>query len=309
MIFVRRQADALNAAGISTSLAYFDAQTSVAQIVQTAMRLRRQIRTERPDLVHVHYGTLTGFVTAIVSSRPVVVTFRGSDLNPCPTMSIWRETLGHLLSQVCAGLAKGVITVSEELRRRLWWTQREAVVIPSGVNSEVFCPIAQAVCRVRLNWPVNEPIVVAYFGSDPIAKGAPLARRAFEIARDTVTDAALVELDGTTAPELMPLVLNAADVLLVTSLSEGSPTIVQEALACALPIVSVDVGDVAKRISAVIPSRIVSREPCAVAEALVALLQRRSRSNGPEHISEVDSGTIVSRLINLYQTIALDHCN
>ena len=42
----------------------------------------------------------------------------------------------------------------------------------------------------------------------------------------------------------VPIWINASDVLLMTSLHEGSPTIVKEALACNLPVVSVDVGDV-----------------------------------------------------------------
>ena len=49
----------------------------------------------------------------------------------------------------------------------------------------------------------------------------------------------------------VPIWLNASDVVLLTSLHEGSPTIIKEALACNRPVVSVDVGDVRERIRGV----------------------------------------------------------
>ena len=58
-------------------------------------------------------------------------------------------------------------------------------------------------------------------------------------------------LDGNVAPARVPALMNAADCLLVTSDAEGSPTVVQEALATNLPVVSVDVGDIAERLEGV----------------------------------------------------------
>ena len=52
-------------------------------------------------------------------------------------------------------------------------------------------------------------------------------------------------------PARVPDLMNAADCLLVTSDAEGSPTMVQEALATNLPVVSVDVGDIAERLEGV----------------------------------------------------------
>ena len=49
----------------------------------------------------------------------------------------------------------------------------------------------------------------------------------------------------------MPLLFAAADVLVLTSTSEGSPVSVMEALAGGVPIVATDVGDVKSMVSGV----------------------------------------------------------
>jgi len=64
--------------------------------------------------------------------------------------------------------------------------------------------------------------------------------------------------------------LNASDALLLTSMHEGSPTVVKEALACGLPVVSVDVGDVAERIEGIEGCHLASPEPAELAGKLMS---------------------------------------
>ena len=48
---------------------------------------------------------------------------------------------------------------------------------------------------------------------------------------------------------LIPFYMNACDILLIMAfIGEGSPTMIKEAMACNLPIVSKDVGDVKEKI-------------------------------------------------------------
>ena len=101
----------------------------------------------------------------------------------------------------------------------------------------------------------------------------------------------------------VPSVMNASDCLLVTSDYEGSPTVVQEALACNLPVVSVNVGDVAQRLAGVRATCIAPRDPRALAQALDAVLSLGARSDGRLKLDECSSHHVASELYAIYARI------
>lgn len=100
----------------------------------------------------------------------------------------------------------------------------------------------------------------------------------------------------------MPLYMNACDVLLVTSTHEGSPNVVKEALACNLPVVSTDVGDVRERIKHV--------EGCVLCEnddlhhlcaGLAAVLDRSLRIAGRPAVSDLNESLLTRKVIAVYE--------
>ena len=95
--------------------------------------------------------------------------------------------------------------------------------------------------------------------------------------------------------------MNGCDVLLLTSLSEGSPTVVKEALACNLPVVSTNVGDVQKRIGA-LEGCVVCQDdsPQAIAGALIEVLSRGKRLDSSALASELDEAQLVKKIIAVY---------
>ena len=70
----------------------------------------------------------------------------------------------------------------------------------------------------------------------------------------------------------IPLYLNACDALVFTSLQEGSPNAVKEALACNLPVISTDVGDVAEIVQGIAGVQICRQTSEALAEGLKKVL-------------------------------------
>jgi glycosyltransferase involved in cell wall biosynthesis len=96
--------------------------------------------------------------------------------------------------------------------------------------------------------------------------------------------------------------MNAADVLLVTSRWEGSPNAVKEALACNLPVVATDVGDVRERLAGVSPSYVCQSDADLVT-SLVDVLSDPRPSNGRTAANEVSLSRMGDRLQHVYETV------
>lgn len=301
MIFVRRQAESLTQEGVAVHSFYLRSRTSPAKLAREFCRLRREIGWFRPQVIHAHFGTVTGVFTALACGHtPLVITYRGSDLNASATA---RARIGRLFSQIAALKAARIVCVSRQLRERLWWGKRRAIVLPSGVDRRVFCPEPRASARARLGWAEPESVVLFNAGYDPRNKRLDLAEAAAAAARTRLPNLRLEIMNGEVDPARVPTLMNASDCLLVTSDLEGSPTVVQEALACGLPVVSVDVGDIVERLRGVTNTRIVPRDPDAIGAALVEIVARPLRTNGPARSEEIGLRGISARLRNLYGEI------
>jgi glycosyltransferase involved in cell wall biosynthesis len=98
--------------------------------------------------------------------------------------------------------------------------------------------------------------------------------------------------------------MNACDALLVTSIQEGSPCVVKEALACCLPIVSLNVGDVPVRLRGVDGCEICEDEtPEAIAASLGRVLDRGGRTRGREAVRDLDERLLTARIVGIYQSV------
>jgi glycosyltransferase involved in cell wall biosynthesis len=301
MIFAKRQVASLERAGAAGETFYLPSRTGARVMAREGVRIRRVARTFRPDLIHAHYGTVTAMLCACVTPVPLIITFRGSDLNLVSGGRWARTVLARLLSQCAALRAARIICVSARLKRRLWWRTRRVTVIPSGVDLRTFRPRPRDEVRRELGWPLEDRIVLFNVGNNPQTKRLDLARAAFARAWAVRRDLRLQIIDGNEPSSRIPSLLNAADCLLVTSDHEGSPNTVKEALACNLPVVSVDVGDVAERLVGVTPSRVVDRSESAIAVGLLEVVGLGGRSNGAAAVRDLSEESIAQRILAVYR--------
>jgi glycosyltransferase involved in cell wall biosynthesis len=266
--------------------------------------LREEIRRRQPDIIHAQYGTITALVCAFAVRKPLVITYRGSDLNPSSGLSWIRAVTGKICSQIAALAARRIICVSSQLQERLWWRQKSVTVIPNGVETDIFHPQPQQPVRNKLGWGLDERIVLFNAGNGAKGKRQDLAEAGVEVARTLCGDIRLIVLSGNIDPKKIPDFMNGADCLIMASDWEGSPNIVKEALACNLPVVSVEVGDVREHLDYVTPSYIVSRDPTAIGRATAKMLTDRRRSNGYEYIERALSMPVVAqRILTVYGSL------
>jgi glycosyltransferase involved in cell wall biosynthesis len=98
----------------------------------------------------------------------------------------------------------------------------------------------------------------------------------------------------------MPVLMSAADCLVLTSAIEGSPNVVKEAVTVGLPVVATPSGDVREVLGPVEPSWVTDATPDAVGAALAECLRRRERSDGRTTGAWLDERRIAERLLAVY---------
>lgn len=284
--FITEQVEALERLGISSTY-YLINKKGIGGYLRLLPPLLKKIRKENFDLIHAHYG-LSGLLAVLQRKLPVVITFHGSDVN--------QEKILRL-SRWAAGRAKYNIIVEQSFRQKLGLTTKVAT-IPCGVSGETFFPVPQHTARKILGIPPEEKIVLFSSAFDNPVKNYPLAAEAIR----RMTEVQLYELKGYDRAEVN-LLMNAADALLLTSFSEGSPQVVKEALCCNLPVVSVPVGDVMNLLENVSGNHIVSPDPDDIARALEEILHLKERTNGHYKIHAWSNELVAGKISNIYRQI------
>jgi teichuronic acid biosynthesis glycosyltransferase TuaC len=248
------------------------------------------VKKGRYDIVHAHFG-LT-LVSTILVRVPVVITFHGSDLLVNPTKQ---------LSRYLAPMAAKVIVVAQRLRESLGYGE----VIPCGINVKVFGLPSSYENKPS---PITPGKLKVLFPSDPtnrIKDYGLFQAVCYELEKrgNKIEIFHLVNIEREKVRE----VFWNCDIMLLTSLSEGSPTVIKEAIAAKLPFVSVDVGDV-KDWAALIEFGVVvpDRDPKIIANAVTTLLariQHRALMDNSKCVEAMDIVNIAGQIKCIYDEL------
>jgi len=214
-----------------------------------------------------------------------------------------RSWIGSVASRLAGFWAAAIVVKSAAMIERLPRALRKRTeIIPNGVDLDCFVRMSRDCARARLGW--DDQAVVLFGGRrlDP-TKNYRLAEAAVQELAARGMGVKLIPLEGVPHDQV-PVWLSAADVVLLTSLREGSPNIVKEAMACDSPVVGAHVGDVAWLLEGVANSRLCSYDPKSVADCIAAVLAAGD-GGGRERIRALglDSDSVAVRLEALYLKI------
>lgn len=256
--------------------------------------LKKKIHSFNPDVIHAH--GLASLVTPFLFNSKLVVSLLGSELNE-------NSALKFIIKILSRFYWKNIIVKSEDMFQKLGVKNRKKVsIIPNGVDFNKMKLISKKKAREYLNWDLNEKIIL--FLADPTrtSKNFKTAKEAFSIIEN---DKIKLRTVYNVPNEDVFWYLNATDVLLSTSLWEGSPNVIKEAMACNCPVVATNVGDIKWLFGEEKGHFLCTHNPKNIAENIIEafeFVQSVDRTKGRFQIErlKLDSKTVANRIIEMY---------
>lgn len=290
-VFVKEQIESIRSAGVDVEVFSFDGRSDWRAYPRAAGLVRALTSSKSFTLLHAHYG-LTGAVGLAQRSIPVVTTFHGSETGGLR----WQAFVSKFVAK-----ASTPIFVSKRNAEALGFPA--AAVIPCGVDLSFFTPKEPAEARRSLNWDQNRKYVLFPGSRRNSTKSPEVFDAALTEARRRGLRLEGVSLEGYSRHQVVD-VMNAVDVMLMTSQWEGSPMTVKEALACSTPVVSVRVGDVEEILPGLPGCFIAERDPRALAEALLLSIEAGKSPKLRLSLARLSQDEIARRVIDIYEHVA-----
>jgi len=259
-------------------------------------KLRKFLKQNKFDIIHAHY-TYSAYVAALSGAKPLIVSLMGSDV-------ISKINSKFLLQLFCKLFAKQIIVKSLDMYQCLKIS--EAEIIPNGVDIEKFKSIEKEECLVNLGWDISKIHIL--FAADPTRpeKNFSLTQKALTLLK--LDYDIVLHLMQDLPHEIIPVYMNASDVIILSSLHEGSPNVIKEAMSCNCSIVATDVGDIRLIIGETEGCYLSSFDPEDMAEKIHLALQfsnLKGKTNGRQKIITLglDSDTVAHRIIKIYKSV------
>jgi glycosyltransferase involved in cell wall biosynthesis len=300
--FVRTQAECLRKAGVDVDVMVLNGRFRKLIYPKAVFQLRRRLASGSPrQLIHAHIS-LVGMIARTQFKLPIVVTYHGSDLmgeiNARGKKTLFSK-LAVAAGQILAQSVDAVIVQNEEMAAKLK-RKKDVYILPCEIDMDVFQPHPREDARARLALDPHKKYLLFAANPDVAVKRFPLAKQVADRLRQEDPTVELV-VACREPQDRLALLMSACDALIFPSYQEGSPNLVKQAMACNLPIVATDVGDVRQVIGNTAGCYISKPEVDDFAERLKEILRTRYRTNGREQVRQFSGTAMTQKLIQVYE--------
>ena len=298
-------------------------------------KLVRILKEHRIDLLHchVHKPTVYGVMAARLARTPIVL----SHVHGLGRSGKFRRKLtNYLVSRKCSKIIAVANSVKEDILRNNWRMPPEKVsILENSVDYARFADVSASGANARqmLELP-PKAFVFGTVGRLAKTKGLTFLIEAFSIVKEEIPSAELILLgNGPCREELeqqaskspcrdsirflghrgnIEQLYRAMDVFVLSSVAEGMPRAILEAMAAGVPCIATKVGGIPE----ILPSRdagrlVPARDADALAASMVEFAKmpaeeiRKIADNARDRVRKLYSHEVVrEKLANLYETEA-----
>ena len=309
-IFIQQQVESLRKLGLEVDVLFINGRKSKLEYFKAPFLLLKYFKKKKYDIIHAHH-TYCAFIGLFLKKNvPLLLTFhegeffyKGNYLERIKKMGFFKSIfLSNFLKRYILQKVDHIITVYADKEKFKSIPRNKLSVIPPGVDLNLFRPLPKEIARAKLGISLYKKIIL--FPADPERKEKRYdkARLVIELLNKEGISVELLSLGGVPYHKV-PLYINAADVVLLTSDFEASPMVVKESMACNIPIVAPDVGDIKELFDNLEGYFLVEDDVSAICEGVKRALNFIGQANGRSKIIEkgLDVASIALQIKEVYE--------
>lgn len=299
-VFVKEQVDSLAKLGLENDIFFINGrEKGKTEYFKSVFRLRNFLKDKHFDIIHCHHAlsAICFILCGRYKNYKSIVSYQNDPANE----------LGGFIFQVINKRTTAAIFKNNSSKVNGFSVFNQ----PNGVNTNLFRPMDKSECFAKLRLDKNK-LYILFVSSNFVRKQKRYDRflKVLEVLKSkyglyNVSELKLINVKR----ELVPFYFNAASLHLLTSDFEGSPNSVKEAMACNLPVVTTNVGNVCDMLKDVNNAYIAEKNSAEeLAELAYRALTVSKRANARDVLisKELDIDSVARKISEIYKIIAND---